>query len=486
MGVGHFGRRVFTLDDQEAFAAFSGDRNPMHVDPVAARRTQAGSCALHGVHAFLWALEALAAAGFPLRRLVAARVDFARFIALDRQVELALRSDGEDLLATGRLTAELLQGDRRVVWLELRFAEPQPALAEADHFPRMTLPDAPAEPTPVGLQQAEGAFDPAPAAARMAARLFPCLTATLGLGRTVSLGLVSALVGMVVPGLYSILSTIRLDFGACDEAPGWLEYRVALSDLRFRMATIAVSGPGLSGSVGVFMRFPPVPAPTLEQAEARLSGREFADRQALVVGGSRGLGACAAKLIAAGGGSVALTYLSGLSEAEAICAEIADRYGPDRCAIVRYDCAADPARQLDTVPGSFTHVYYFATGPIADPSDGRFDRVRFDGFVDIYVAGFERLARTLVERQPETPLHMLYPSSAFVEMRPRSMTEYAMAKAAGEILCVDLARRHRSLTISTPRLPRVLTDQTATVPPVPSEDPVAVLLPILRAEARVG
>ena len=28
----------------------------------------------------------------------------------------------------------------------------------------MTLPDAPAEPTPVGLQQAEGAFDPAPAA----------------------------------------------------------------------------------------------------------------------------------------------------------------------------------------------------------------------------------------------------------------------------------------------------------------------------------
>ena len=33
-------RRRFTMADQEAFAALSGDRNPMHLDPVYARRTQ--------------------------------------------------------------------------------------------------------------------------------------------------------------------------------------------------------------------------------------------------------------------------------------------------------------------------------------------------------------------------------------------------------------------------------------------------------------
>jgi hypothetical protein len=58
-----------------------------------------------------------------------------------------------------------------------------------------------------------------------------------------------------------------------------------------------------------------------------------------------------------------------------------------------------------------------------------------------------------------------------------------MAKAAGEILCADLMRAHRNLTVSAPRLPRVLTDQTATVPPVPVVDPIATLLPLLRAEA---
>ncbi len=34
--------RRFTEHDQERFARFSGDWNPMHMDLIAARRTQAG------------------------------------------------------------------------------------------------------------------------------------------------------------------------------------------------------------------------------------------------------------------------------------------------------------------------------------------------------------------------------------------------------------------------------------------------------------
>jgi acyl dehydratase len=49
--------KVFTDRDQTFFAALSGDWNPMHMDPVAARRTQAGLPAVHGIHGLLWALE---------------------------------------------------------------------------------------------------------------------------------------------------------------------------------------------------------------------------------------------------------------------------------------------------------------------------------------------------------------------------------------------------------------------------------------------
>ena len=45
--------RTFTQDDQLRFAELSGDWNPVHVDPVAARRTPYGQI-VHGVHAVAW------------------------------------------------------------------------------------------------------------------------------------------------------------------------------------------------------------------------------------------------------------------------------------------------------------------------------------------------------------------------------------------------------------------------------------------------
>ena len=54
--------RTFTEADQSEFAAVSGDRNPMHLDALLARRTQAGVPVVHGVHLLLWGLDALARA----------------------------------------------------------------------------------------------------------------------------------------------------------------------------------------------------------------------------------------------------------------------------------------------------------------------------------------------------------------------------------------------------------------------------------------
>ena len=53
------GERCFTLDDQVRFSQFSGDRNPIHIDQIQARKTHAGECVVHGIHVFLWALQLL-------------------------------------------------------------------------------------------------------------------------------------------------------------------------------------------------------------------------------------------------------------------------------------------------------------------------------------------------------------------------------------------------------------------------------------------
>jgi hypothetical protein len=60
------------------------------------------------------------------------------------------------------------------------------------------------------------------------------------------------------------------------------------------------------------------------------------------------------------------------------------------------------------------------------------------------------------------------------------MTEYSMAKAAGEVLCAELNDTLAPLHITVRRLPRLPTDQTATVTAVEAADPVVTMLPIVR------
>ena len=59
MGKIHISSRCFSIEDQNNFASFSGDYNPIHVDAVAARRTLFGEPIVHGIASLLWAIEEL-------------------------------------------------------------------------------------------------------------------------------------------------------------------------------------------------------------------------------------------------------------------------------------------------------------------------------------------------------------------------------------------------------------------------------------------
>src|SRR5215471_6883616 len=83
-------RRTFSSADQNRFAAASGDRNPMHLDAIFARRTQAGAPVVHGIHLVLWAMDSLAAKFCDLSPAARLRVQFRKFIYVDDEVETVL------------------------------------------------------------------------------------------------------------------------------------------------------------------------------------------------------------------------------------------------------------------------------------------------------------------------------------------------------------------------------------------------------------
>jgi NAD(P)-dependent dehydrogenase (short-subunit alcohol dehydrogenase family)/acyl dehydratase len=468
--------RAFTASDQEAFARLSGDRNPVHMDALAARRTQAGAPVLHGVHGTLWALDRLGADGAPLSELASVKVQFHKFVYLDREVVLrAVRREvhptrvelsTEGLLAT---TLDLKFGPRKRPQEEAAVRE-APTLAH----------DAP--PAVLALADMDGlAGWLTPPAPREAAMRFPALSAALGEERVTALAQLSTLVGMACPGLHSIFSgfTARfIDGGSRRPGLGWHTLR---TDERFNAVWLKAAGSGIEADVQAFVRAAPVEAPRMEALAARVAADEFAGRMALVIGGSRGLGAVTAKLLAAGGARVFATYATGKTEADALVEEIRSARGPTAASGLACDVQGDIEAQLGGLPADITHAYYFATQRIAHQDSRLFSRERFEELCSVHVDGFSKVAGWLAARSTTKPVSILYPSTVFIDERPKGMTEYAMAKAAGEVLARDLAAA-LGVSITTPRIPRVLTDQTATVPPVQTADAVDVMLPLLRSE----
>ena len=134
--------------------------------------------------------------------------------------------------------------------------------------------------------------------------------------------------------------------------------------------------------------------------------------------------------------------------------------------------------QLAGLSAAPTHAYYFATPTIFRAQSALFARARLDAFLDVYVDGFLRLAQALRARRNDVSL--FYPSSVYVAERPRGMVEYAMAKAAGETLCSEMNLAWAPLRVAVVRLPRLPTDQTASVMEAALPSPVACLLPAVR------
>ncbi|HEX8217343.1 MAG TPA: hypothetical protein VF577_07750, partial [Allosphingosinicella sp.] len=275
----------------------------MHLDPVYARRTQAGAAVVHGVHAALWALDALyASRTVPAIRGLKARFD--RFIYLDETVEASIVSERADQIDL-ELMVEGARATGIAVLLGPRRSEPKsPRRLEQ---PRSDLPrDLSLE----ALSSVEGSFvfakpDPAAAAA------FPALARAIGGEATNSLAALSTLVGMHCPGLNSIFSKLAVDFYEQDSPDRILAFAVRKVQPLFRLATIGLDAPYLAGTVDCFVRQPPVKQPSVRDLAGSVAPDAFAGARALVVGGSRGLGELTAKLLALGGAETVVTYLVG-------------------------------------------------------------------------------------------------------------------------------------------------------------------------------
>uniref|UniRef100_UPI003561861C SDR family NAD(P)-dependent oxidoreductase n=1 Tax=Roseovarius sp. TaxID=1486281 RepID=UPI003561861C len=457
-----------------AFASLSGDFNPMHVDERAARRLLFGKPVVHGMHAVLWSLNEWCESHQQPVALRALRADFQRPILVGTRIGFELRADGKDA------TEILLRSVAKTV-LRLRFAwVPSEGLEETPSLIQDALPVSSEsvlreEASLEGLSGATPLF----LAKREAAVLFPRALALLPPHQVATLLAKTRVVGMECPGLRSLYSSASLDFSdppvGLNAQAHSLRYFVESVDGRFHLATLRVDGPCASGSLRAFVRPAPRDQPDFAAACSLVEAGSFHGRRAWVIRGSLGLGEVAAKLLAAGGAEVTITYHRGAEDAARVASEI--RQGGD-VAETRQLNVLDASDSVQTLggEGAPTDMLYFATPFIAPGEDHTFSPELFDGYCNYYVRGFVRLAAALA---PHGLRRVFFPSSVYVEDPPPNLAEYAAANAAGEVACLGLEKAYPGLLISKPRLPRVATDQTVSLTGRDADDPVPLIFDAL-------
>ena len=475
--------RVFTMQDQTWFAQCSGDFNPVHLDPVIARRELPGAVVVHGVHLLLWALDAyvagLCGSGATGFRIVRLKCEFRAPVYLDIPAEIraTVREESEVKL-------EVVQDGQTACRCSVTLESLGPGVRVRMASPCLQPWEDRVANVALGDLLGKRGCTPALIAADDARSRFGCLADRLGTVWIAELMAITRIVGMESPGWHSMLSGMDLVKRTEEDLATSLCYTVEEADARMGLVVMRVNGAVSQGTVNAFYRPGAVSQMRYDEVRALVQADEFAGQRALVIGGSRGIGEATAKLIAAGGGEVWLTYHTGREDARAVCEEVSA--GGGRCRFSAYCVGAasvglDAIRQAGFEP---TCVYYFATPRLVRTRPPGFNTRLLETYSNVYVTGFSEIHEACVARWGSSLL-FVYPSSVSVEEHTPDLLEYSRAKDAGEALCASLNARFAAERIRVVRLPMVATELSRGLLETESAGAIETMLPILRA-MRVG
>jgi acyl dehydratase len=465
------GERRFSFADQEFFAAISGDRNPIHLDGIGARRELTRGAIVHGVHLLLWSLDAFFTKVHKARPIARLRANFEKFAPVGAAVQASFKRRDDN-----SVRIEVSRDQAITMTAVLTYGEPARGARQEAEGPKL----APVEPTPLRFEDLS-ASHPRGACTLPSDTIgsaFPAAARALGCERVAGLACASFIVGMVCPGMASIFRSLNLSATLLENPDQTMSFELDRQDERFRLVRLAVRGGGWSGTIDAHLRPRPVEQPGINTIAKMVRRDEFTGVNALVIGGSRGLGELTAKILAAGGARVTLTYSSGEADAKRVQSEITSFGG--HCDVMRYNVLSPDPTQLGSSARPPNQIYYMASPAIVPHTAGKFDRELFEFYRRFYVDGLSDLHQALRAAVTRERFAIFYPSTSFIDTRPTGFTEYAMAKAAGEILCEDIEREDGNCAVLKARLPRLATDQTLSLTNEEFQDALKLLLPLAR------
>ena len=438
----------FSPADLELFAAASHDRNPLHLSAAYARRTPYGREVVFGILGALACLRAVDPVS--VSRL---SFEFLRPLFPDTDYDIAfVESDG----ATRGV--ELRDGSSVIVRSSITIAATSSAVAWGE-MPKAAMRKEPLDgPEPRAGDRVAGDYVPDRDALRSlmnAFRLADSLAAPV-----TALLLSSYLVGMELPGKRALFFKVSFDF----TENGWegtqpVTYAaevLSVNAYNLLRATLALSTHTrviASGEVHAFIRAGDDPQP---EDEMLPQGQDLAGKVALVIGGSRGLGASVTRALLRQGCTVLVNYHHSEEEARKLPREAilvpGDARSLESCSAIERMITARHGR-LDIL------VCNACPPPLPFRLEGQTVQ-RINGYIGEAIAMADVPMAVFLDGVAKACGWCVVISSAYVEEAPKDLPHYVAVKHAVEGLARVAALQYRQASVLIVRAPRMLTDMT--------------------------
>lgn len=457
----------FTTQDLAQFSAASGDRNPLHLSEEYARATPYGEPVVFGMLGVLAALGHLADRHDRLLQRLS--VEFRNPLTVGVPYRLvALETSAE------RACVKLYDGTRLMLKATFIFVPGREKTRDA-HVPEAAsfteAVDRKKEDLPAGTRVA-GVYGPATSELAQMTTRWRLSEKGVTAMQIAAMLWASFVVGMELPGKRAVFWRLELTLNpeAPQDTP--LSYDVTVQDFdeRFDLlhsaGTLSAAGTHCAtANMWAFVR-QDSPQPSLLRLTDLIprSGR-LKGKVALVIGGSRGLGAAITQALASQGCTVFLNYHQCRAEAEKIRASLGDtsrliELAQGDASEIEW-CRTLRQRIVERY-GGLDLLIGNASPPIRPLSFVPEKVAQFQSFLaqSVALAGIP-MATFLNDLAERSGWNVLV-SSAFVKDHPAEWPHYVTAKCATEGLAQWAAVQYPKVHTLIVRPPKLLTDQTNT------------------------
>ena len=267
------------------------------------------------------------------------------------------------------------------------------------------------------------------------------------LNQFLDLSALTRFVGMRVPGLNSILYSIKLNSKKnCDQ----IDFKIKNYDKRFNLINLFMKGLSFEGSIMTFIR---PNNKNKELSKIPKIPKNFSSQRSLVIGGTKGLGESTVNILSNGSAKILLSYYSGKKDALKLRKRNTEIFYLN----IEKNLNSEQIKKIKKFKP--THLYYFATPKIFVGEAMNFNVKKFDYFNKYYLTGFDKIFQ-IVDK--ENLKIVFSPSSIAVNKPAGKLFEYACSKSAMETYFNYLNNKFPSIQFYYPQLEKIRTEQTLT------------------------